>query len=409
MNAHKSEVNTILVGMTGGIESTVTAYLLKKQGHKVIGVSLNFLDEDKDPGPFKEYNVSDLQGVKEICESLDIPFYAVNAKDEFQAYVADPLIGRVLSGHVYEPIISFNQMLIKVLREKARTKFNTNFVATGHYAKILKNQKSNVFELMVANDLVNDQSYELSALGKDDLESLLLPLSELQKTEVLKVFDLIKVKNLNRNPNGLYDAMKDDRLIKFVEERSSKDLRRTGNIYNHFTEQSIGEHKGIHRYRVGMNNIFIAQEIKIDPLCEVISIVPFKGNIFLDYPHRLKFKTIYLKNLVVSHHYDISTPLAGFVKIGPKKEKLNCKIFFQNNQHAIVELDKTEEGYLLVAGSYVSFYHRKADKGKIFVSGTVEISGNFVDGDDLYTLPKSSTEEKREEELIRKPVERLTF
>lgn len=399
----------ILIGMTGGIESTVAAYLLKKQGFRVIGIGLLLFDQDDDPGPFKEFAITDLSGVKEICDSLDIPFYAVNAKDEFQAFVSDNVIGRVLSGQNFEPIVFFNQMLIKVLRDKAEKRFQTKLVATGHYAKILKNQRSGVFELMVANDIQNDQSYELSALGKDDLENLQLPLAELQKTEVLKIYKLINAKKIERNKKSLFHVMSDNRLIPFVEKYSSKDLRRKGNIYNHYTEASICEHKGIHLYRVGMKNIQIHPEIKIDPELEVISIVPYKGNIFLEYGNKLKFKTIYLKNVLFSHHLDVSIPLSGFLKFSPKGEKYECKVYVKNNNHVLVVLEKEETGYLLVPGSYAVFYHRQHDKGKIFLSGMVELSGNFLEGDDYYTLPFSSSEEKHEEGILRKPVERLLF
>ena len=76
---------------------------------------------------------------------------------------------------------------------------------------------------------------------------------------------------------------------------------------------------------------------------------------------------------------------------------------------ALVVLDDEQQHQLLPPGSYVVFYHRKADKGKVYLSGAVEISGNFIEGDDYFTLPFTSSEEKREESLIRKPAERLLF
>lgn len=405
----KNTLQSIVIGMTGGIESTVAAYLLKKQGYRVIGVALMLFDQEDDAGPFKEFQINDLNVVKAICDSLDIAFYAINARDEFQAYVTDNVVGRVLSGQNFEPIVFFNQMLLKVLRDRAETKFQTKLVATGHYAKILKNQRSSVFELMVANDLQSDQSYELSGLAKDDLENLQLPLAELQKSEVKKIYNLINTKKIERSEATLFGVMTDSRLSAFVEKHTSKDLRRKGNIYNHFTEASICEHKGIHLYRVGMKNIQIHPDIKIDPELEVISIVPFKGNIFIDYGHKLSFKNIYLKNVLFSHNLDISLPLSGFVKFSPMGEKYECKVYVKSNNHALIILEREEKGYLLVPGSYIAFYHRRSDKGKLYFSGAVEVSGNFIEGDDYFTLPFTSSEEKREEGLIRKPAERLLF
>lgn len=405
----KSSNTPILIGMTGGIESTVAAYLLKKQGHKVIGAGLMLFDNDEDPGPFKEFMIQDLNHVKEICDSLDIPFYAINAKDEFQAFVTDNVIGRILSGQSFEPIVFFNQMLLKVLRDRAEKKFQTKIIATGHYAKILKNQRSGVFELMVANDLTHDQSYEISGISKEDLENLILPLSELQKSEVLKIYELIKVKQVIRSEKSLFHVMNDPRTIQFLEKYTPKDLRRKGNIYNHYTEASMCEHKGIHLFRVGMKNLQIHPEIKIDPDLEIVSIVPYKGNIFLDYGHKLKYKTAFLKNVLISHNLDVSIPLTGYVKFSPTSEKLACKVYVKNNQHALVVLEETQTSKLLVPGTYAAFYHRSGEKGKVHLSGMVEVSGNFIEGDDYFTLPFTATEEKREETLIRKPQERLLF
>ncbi len=159
--------------MTGGVESTVAAYLLKKQGYRCIGIGLQLFADGEEAGPFADVAVLDLNKIKGICNYLDIPFYAVNAADIFTDKVLDPLVGRVLSGQTFEPLVFLNSVLLEVLLEKAK-KFQTTLVATAHYAKVLKNQKTGAFELMVANDLEFDQSYSLARLEQKHLELSLI-------------------------------------------------------------------------------------------------------------------------------------------------------------------------------------------------------------------------------------------
>ncbi len=400
---------TVLVGLTGGVHSLVAAYLMKKQGFKVLGVTLQLFSSEESAGPFSEFAPMNLNQIKKMCESIDIPFYVINAEEEFKAMVLDRVVGRTLSGHHVEPIVLFNQLLIKLLLEKAQKKFQTSLICTGHFAKILKNQKTNVFELMVCNEIEFDQSYELSLLTKNELEHLILPLSELKKHEVYKIFDLLKIPSCERPQSGLNEIFKDPSFLKFVEFSSSADLRRVGSLYDHYLESAICEHPGIHHFYVGKNNINIIPEIKIEPDLQVISVIPYKGNVFLGHPSRLSFKNMLLKNLNMTHLLDTSVPIIGYVKFSPRGEKYEATCYFKNCSHAFLELTQEIEDRLLPPGSFVAFYHKKSEKGKILFSGTVEISGRITDGEDFYPLPLTNTEERRDENTKKKIVERLVL
>lgn len=392
----KSSNQTVLIAMTGGLESTVAAYLLKKQGYKCIGIGLQFFEPGENAGPFADVIVSDLNKVKAICTYLDIPFYAVNASEIFADKVLDPVVGRILSGHTFEPMIFLNYVLMEILLEKAK-KFNTTMIATGHYAKVLKNQKTGSYELIVANDLEHDQSYLLSRLEQDHLASLVLPLSEIRKKEVEKIGELIKVEYLKRPKGSVPHIMRDPRMIALVEERSPKDLRRTGSLYDYRSESSICEHQGIHRYFVGQSNIPVKAETQLDPLKQVISIIPFKGNIFIDYPDRLKFSHALVTKFNPAANLDITVPMAAYAKMGVKSEKIPCRIYFKNNQTCLIDFEAEIPG-LLVAGSFITFYSRQGEKGKVLGSAIVEVSGMFANHE-FNTLPIYRKDSDEEEEI----------
>ena len=381
---------TVLVAMTGGVESTVAAYLLKKQGYNCIGIALQLFEEGEAAGPFLEMMVSDLTKVKAICATLEIPFYAVNATSIFKDQVLDFVIGRVLSGQTFEPIVFYNCVLLEVLKEKAK-KFNTDLVATGHYAKVLKNQKTGMFEVLVANDLANDQSYLISRLHRSQLEGLILPLSEIRKTEVEKISKLIQVEYVKRLKSNNLHIMHDPRMIGLIEARVPKDLRKPGVIYKYTDDTNFGEHAGIYHYYIGKKGIQLRQEVEIDPELEVISIVPFKGNIFLGYNYELTHKHALVVQFKPADGLDMSLPIHAYAKKGPAEKKIPCIVYFKNNRTCVVEYTEMQNGNL-IPGQLMVLYNREGEKGKILGSGIVELGGTFANGN-YHTFPRKRIKE----------------
>lgn len=391
----KTSNKTVLVSMTGGLESTVTAYLLKKQGYRCIGIGLQLFAPGEDMGPFVDVAISDLNKVKAICTYLDIPFYAVDASEIFADTVLDPAVGRILSGHTFEPLVFLNLVVMDILLEKAK-KLNASFIATGHYAKVLKNQKTGSFELLVGNDLEHDQSYMLARLDQKHLAHLMLPLSEIRKKEVEKIGELIHVDYLKRPKSGIHHIMRDPRMVQLVEARSPKDLRRIGSVFDYREGSSIFEHTGIHKFHIGQKNLEGKQESPVDPNKEIISIIPFKGNIFIDFPDKLKYSHALICRFVPAANLDMTLPLSVYVKMTSSGEKIPCRLYPKNNNICLVDFE-TERAGVLVPGQFFVFYTRALDKGKVVGTGIVEVGGIFGNGE-FNTLPVYKKDSEDEED-----------
>ena len=230
-------MQTVVVGLSGGVDSSVSAYLLKQQGYKVIG--LHMLGENQ------ETKAEDEQRVKDLCKMLDIECVVVDYQNYMQT-VKDYFINEYLSGRTPNPCVICNREVkfkpfIKYMQE-----LNADYFATGHYAKI-EHTASGTY-LKKAIDASKDQSYFLCQLSNQQLSKVLFPLGELTKEEVKKI---AKANNLvNEQTKESYDVC-------FLGSQKFKDYmqqnhpEKPGRIVDIQTNKVVGEHTGISKYTIG--------------------------------------------------------------------------------------------------------------------------------------------------------------
>jgi len=232
MKKSNKDVQTILVGMSGRVDSTVAAYLLKRQGHNVIGLGMSFFDH-KILWPGEEMSgqgchVDDLEKVKKICDQIGIPFYAAKADKEFNEIVLQELKVRKLSGKSMSTCVFCNYVKVKVLFEKAK-KLGIEIVATGHYAKAILDTRTNNYSLGIPEEVSHDQSYLLAKIDKKLLGNMLFPLADISRDEVIKlgkkIIPGIQVGDHGRPPCFI----KDPNLPKFIERNVS--IGKSSKIY----------------------------------------------------------------------------------------------------------------------------------------------------------------------------------
>ena len=237
----------ILVAMSGGVDSSVVAALLKEQGHEVIGVTMKLWEGPEGEMPETGCcTASDSEDARKVASKLDIPYYVLDYTESFSKNVVDNFIDMYAQGLTPNPCVECNRSVKFDHFLNQAKKLNCEKVATGHYAKIIKNE--NFYELHKADYLDKDQSYVLHMLKSDDLENILFPLGEITKPEVRQIAALLGLKTAFKKDSQdiCFVGKKDYRS--FVEKRI--DLTSAGEIFD-VNGTKVGNHNGIHEFTVG--------------------------------------------------------------------------------------------------------------------------------------------------------------
>ncbi|HHT24230.1 MAG TPA: tRNA 2-thiouridine(34) synthase MnmA [Clostridiaceae bacterium] len=234
----------VLLGMSGGVDSTVAAYLLKQQGFQVTGAYMKLWRDTEDD----QRDQRDLTKVQYAAEYLHIPLQILDLEQTFFTEIVQEFIRQYQSGLTPNPCVICNQKFKFNLMEQAADG-NFDYLATGHYARIIKAEKSAEYQLWQAADIAKDQSYILYHLSQNQLSRVLLPLGILDKTEVRSIAAKIGFAT---------DSLSDSQDICFISRNNSyRDLltgfNAIGKPGNFIDPQGnvVGKHLGIGNYTIG--------------------------------------------------------------------------------------------------------------------------------------------------------------
>ncbi len=237
--------------MSGGIDSSVAAALLKKQGYIVEGITMLIWAKDSPyPAPASSnscYNPEkeeDIEEIRAICRKIGIPHHTVDCSALYESTVLRNFREEYMHGRTPNPCIWCNSKIkFGAMVEKARSLFDFDYFATGHYARIRKNEESGRYELLKAVDRKKDQSYFLSRLTQEQLSSTLFPLGEMTKDEVRKI-DV----SLGFHREGMSESQ-DFYSGDYTDLLEVKD--RSGDIILADTGKTVGTHNGFWHYTIG--------------------------------------------------------------------------------------------------------------------------------------------------------------
>lgn len=237
MNENIGKGKKVVVGMSGGVDSSVTAYILKQQGFEVIGLHMKSSNS--------EMAATDEQSARSVCDKLGIKLAVVSYKDEMQQ-VIDYFINEYKNGRTPNPCVRCNKTVkFKPFIEYAE-QIGADFFATGHYAQIEHNADEHV--LYAAVDASKDQTYFLNQLSEEQLSKVLFPLGKLTKEEVREIAEKIGFENAHK---------KDSYDVCFLGNQKFKDYiakaipEKQGDIVECNTGKVVGKHSGLSKYTIG--------------------------------------------------------------------------------------------------------------------------------------------------------------
>ncbi|MEC7840093.1 MAG: tRNA 2-thiouridine(34) synthase MnmA [Chlamydiota bacterium] len=235
---------TVVVGMSGGVDSSVAALLLKQQGYRVIGMFMKNWEELDEDGQCQSN--SEYEDVVRVCDMLEIPHYSVNFVKEYWDGVFEHFLKEYKAGHTPNPDILCNREIkFKALYEKAK-EYGADYLATGHYVRRGVTDEGESL-LLKGLDPGKDQSYFLYAINGKVLDDVLFPVGELQKSEVRKI----------AAEYGLATAQKKDSTgICFIGKRNFKNflgqyLKKQPGNFETLEGKVVGQHDGVAYYTIG--------------------------------------------------------------------------------------------------------------------------------------------------------------
>lgn len=240
----------MVIAMSGGVDSSVSAALLKEQGYDVIGVSLQLYDPiPKETGCRSKTccSLDDVLDAGRVAKKLGIPFEVIDMRAEFKEQVIEYFIAEYAAGRTPNPCIRCNDLIKFDLLLKKAKEMGANLLATGHYARIGEDEQGNRF-LLTGLDPAKDQSYFLFTLTQNQLQHIVFPVGALEKPDVRKLAAQYELPVAQKHESQEICFIPDNDYVKFLE---SHGVAQTAGEIVLADGTVIGHHSGVHRYTVG--------------------------------------------------------------------------------------------------------------------------------------------------------------
>lgn len=353
----------VVVGMSGGVDSSVAAYLLMEQGYEVIGITMQVTPEDKE---FEEReggccSLSDVNDARKVADKLGIYFYVMNFREVFEKKVIQNFVSEYLAGRTPNPCIACNKYIkFDELYQRARA-IGADYVATGHYANIVKDENTGRYLLLKSKDQRKDQTYALYNLTQEQLEHSLLPLGDYTKERIREIAeeqDLV----VARKPDSVEICfIPDNNHGGFIEKRHP-DKAKPGYFVD-ANGKKLGMHKGIFNYTIGQRK---GLGIALGKPAFVIDIIPEKNLVVIGDEEEIFKSGLYAEELNFIPFDKLEGEMRVSAKIRYSAKECPATIYPYKNGVA-VKFDQPQRA--ITRGQSVVFY-----------DGDVVVGGGIIKG-----------------------------
>ena len=333
----------VLLGMSGGVDSSVSALLLKEKGYDVVGATLELFAGSSC------CNINTYIDAKNVCNQIGIPHFTFNYKDEFKKYVIDDFINCYANCKTPNPCIECNKyMKFGIMYEKAK-EMGCEYIATGHYAKTEYSEKYGKWVLKKSNAGKKDQSYVLWNIPKDLIEHVVFPLGDFEsKDEIRKIASEHNLKVANKPDSEDICFIPDGNYKKFLENNSEIKPKK-GNIVN-LKGEILGKHTGLYNYTIGQRKgLGISNPV---PLF-VLGFNPLKNEVIVGEESELYKKEILVTDINLLLVDEIPELLDVTVKTRYSSKEAKAKII-QDGKNIKVIFDEPQKA--ITPGQSAVFY-----------------------------------------------------
>ena len=350
----------VVIGMSGGVDSSVAAYILKEQGYDVTGITMQVWPDSED---FFEReggccSLSAVNDARRVADKLGIYFYVLNFKEIFEKKVINNFIDEYLNGRTPNPCIVCNKYIkFEELLQKSE-QLGAYYVATGHYATVSFDEKSGRYLLLRAKDDKKDQTYALYNMTQYQLQHTLMPLGPYRKTEIREIAEKIGLEVANKPDSEEICFVPDNNHGRFIAEAVPGKVK-PGNFIDE-NGKIIGKHKGIVNYTIGQRK---GLGMSFGKPMFVIDILPNTNEVVLGSEKSIMKKSLYAEDVNLIPFETLNEPMRVTAKIRYMAKETEATIMPYKNG---IKVEFDDAVRAITKGQSVVFYD-----GDIVVGGGI--------------------------------------